>query len=168
MIKTWSNFFKNLNLSIFDEVKLTETIRYSDSCVVGYAQNGSYDSEVLATHALVIVVVCHFGGPIYILRIYSVAKLDSDQLKEVLLEALVVVTNAGGSIISCVGNNCKTNVAVYGKLGGPGKAFINAINSHIFLVFDYVHSFKTVRNNWITVPDKKLSFIKEGKIYVAR
>ena len=64
MIKTWSNFFKNLNLSIFDEVKLTETIRYSDSCVVGYAQNGSYDSEVLATHALVIVVVCHFGGPV--------------------------------------------------------------------------------------------------------
>ena len=108
------------------------------------------------------------NSPIYILRIYSVAKLDSDQLKEVLLEDLVVVTNAGGSIISCVGNNCKTNVAVYGKLGGPGKAFINAINSHIFLVFDYVHSFKTVRNNWITVPDKKLSFIKEGKIYVAR
>ena len=42
----------------------------------------------------------------------------------VLLEALVAVTNAGSTIISCVGDNCKTNVAVYGKLGGPGKAFI--------------------------------------------
>ena len=35
-------------------------------------------------------------------------------------------------------------------------------------MFDYVHSFKNVRNNWITVPDKELSFIKEGKTYVAR
>ena len=92
------------------------------------------------------------------LRIYPVAKLDSDQPKEFLLEALVAVTDAGGIIISCVGDNCKTNVAVYGKLGGPGKTFINAtsINSHIFLVFDYVHSFKNVRNNWTKVPDKKL------------
>ena len=150
-----------------DEVKLTETLRYSGGCVVGYAKNGSCNSKVLATHALVIEVVCHFGGPKYILHIYPVAKLDSDQLKEVLLEALVAVINASATIISCVGDNCKTNVAVYGKLGSPGKAFINAINSHIFLVLDYVHSFKNVRNNWITVADKKLSFIKEEKTYVA-
>ena len=69
-------------------------------------------AKFLQHHALVIEVVCHFGGPKYILRIYPVAKLDSDQLKKVLLEALVAVTNAGGTIISCVGDNCKTNVAV--------------------------------------------------------
>ena len=84
----------------FDEVKLTERLRYSGGRVVGYAQNGFCDSEVLATHALVIEVVCHFGGPKYILRIYPVAKLDSDQLKEFLLEASVAVTNTGGTIIS--------------------------------------------------------------------
>ena len=154
--------------SLFDEVKLIETLRYSGVRVVGYAQNGSCDSEVLTTHSLVIEVVCHFGGPKYILRIYSVAELDLDQLKEVLLKALVAVTNAGGTIISRVDDNCKTNVAVYGKLGSPGKAFINAINSHIFLVFDYVHFFENVKNNWITVPDKELFFIKQGKTYVAR
>lgn len=153
---------------LFDEVKLTETLRYSGGRVVGYAQNGSGDTEVLATHALVIEVVCHFGGPKYILRIYPVAKLNSDQLKEILLEALVAVSNAGGTIISCVCDNCNTNVSVYGKLGGPGKVFIDAINSYAFLVFDYVHSFKNIRNNWITVHDKELSFTKDGKTYVAR
>ena len=65
---------------LFDEVKLTETLRYLGGRVVGYAQNGSGDTEVLATHALVIEVVCQFGGPKYILRIYPVAKLNSDQL----------------------------------------------------------------------------------------
>ena len=84
-------------------MQLTETLRYSGGRVFRYAQNGSCVSEVLATHALVIKVVCHFGGPKYLLRIYPVAELDSDQLKEVLLEALVAVTNAGGTIISCVG-----------------------------------------------------------------
>lgn len=153
---------------LFDEVKLTETLRYSGGRVVGYSQNNSCNTDVLATHALVIEVVCHYGGPKYILRIHPVAKLNSDQLKEILLEALVAVRNAGGTIISCVCDNCNTNVAVYGKLGGPGKAFIKAINSHVFLVYDYVHSFKNVRNNWITVHDKELAFTKDGETYVAR
>jgi len=71
---------------LFDEVKLTETLRYSGGHVVGYAQNDSGDIEVLATHALVIEVVCHFGGSKYILRIYPVAKLNSDHLKDILLK----------------------------------------------------------------------------------
>ncbi len=100
---------------LFDEVKFTETLRwYSGGRVVSYAQNGSGDTEVLTTHALVIEVVCHFGDPKYILRIYPVAKL-----KAILLEAVVAVNNAGGTIISCVCDNCNTNVAVYGKLGWP-------------------------------------------------
>ena len=37
----------------FDKIKLTETLRYSGGRVVGYAQNGSCDSEVLVIHALV-------------------------------------------------------------------------------------------------------------------
>ena len=73
---------------LFDEVKLTETLRYSGGRVLGYAQNASGDNEVLATHALVIEVVCHHGGPKYLLHIYPVAKLNSDQLKKFLLEAL--------------------------------------------------------------------------------
>ena len=153
---------------LFDEVKLTETLRYSGGRVVGYAQNVSGDDGVLATHALVIEVVCHFGGPKYILRIHPVAKLNSDKLREMILEALVAVHNAGGTTISCVCDNCKTNVSVYGKLGGPGKSFIEAINSDVFLVFGYVHLFKNIRNNWITEHNKELSFMKEEKMYVAR
>ncbi|KAI6652493.1 hypothetical protein LOD99_7507 [Oopsacas minuta] len=84
---------------LFDEVKLAETLRYSDGHVVGYAQNRSGDAEVLATHALVIEVVCHFGGLKYILSIHPVAKLNSDQLKGILLEALAAVSNAGDTTI---------------------------------------------------------------------
>ena len=51
---------------LFDEVKLTQAMRFSGRHVVGYATNG--ESEILATHAMVIELVCHFGGPRYILR----------------------------------------------------------------------------------------------------
>ena len=153
---------------LFDEMKLTETLRCSGGRVVGNAQNGSGDGEVLATHALVIEVVCHFGGPKYILHIYPVAKLNSDQLKEILLAAVIAVSNVGGIIISCVCDNCNTNVAIYGKLCSPGKIFIDAINSYAFLVYVYVHSSRNISNNWFTVDNKELSFTKDGKTYAAR
>ena len=154
---------------LFDEVKLTETLRYSGGHVVGYAQNGSGDAEVLATYALVTEVVCHFGGPKYILRIHPVAKLNSDQLKGILLlEALASVSNAGGTTISCIYDNRNTNVSVYDKSGGASRVFIDILSSHAFLVYDYVHLFKNIRNNWITVPHKELAFTKDGKSHIAR
>ena len=64
-----------------------------------------------------------------------------------ILKTLAAVDNSVGKTISCVCDNCKTNVAVCGKLGGPGKRYIEAINYDIFLVFDSAYIFKNIRNN---------------------
>ena len=72
---------------------------YSGGHVVVYAQNGSGDAELLATHVLVIEVVCYFDGPKYILRIHPAAKLNSNRLKDILLEAFAAVSNAAGTTI---------------------------------------------------------------------
>ena len=66
---------------LFDEVKLTQTLRFSGGHILGYEQNG--DNEVLATHALVLEIVCHHGGTRHILRVCPVAKLKSDDLKSI-------------------------------------------------------------------------------------
>ena len=139
---------------------------------MGYAEKVAKDQEILATHALVIEIVCHYGGPKYILRIHPVAKLNSATLGKMVLEALLVVYNAGGKTISCVCDNCKTNVSTYAKFGGPGKRMIDAIFSdaifsEVFLVFDNINIFKNIRNNWITERNKELSFKKGEEIYVA-
>lgn len=93
---------------------------------MGYAQNESDDAgaEILATHAMVFEIVCHYGGPKYILVIRFVAKLNAHQLKELLFNALLAVSNAGGTVIACVCDNCATNVSVYNKFSGPGKVFM--------------------------------------------
>ena len=94
------------------------------------------------------------------------AKLNSESLKNILLEAMYVIIKSGGSIISLICDNCPTNQDVYGKQGGPGKVHLEQLGVFIFLVFDYVHIFKNVRNNWITVGNQMLSFVKDGKTYV--
>ena len=65
---------------LFNEVKLIQAMRFTGGHVIGYANNTSEDladnnSVELATHALVIEIICHFGGPRYILRVLPVAKI---------------------------------------------------------------------------------------------
>ena len=55
---------------LFDEVKSIQTMRFTGGHVLGYANDTSEDladnsSMELASHALVIEITCHFGGPRY-------------------------------------------------------------------------------------------------------
>lgn len=151
---------------MFDEVKLIETLRFSGGHVLGYAENG--EDEMLASHAMVVEVACHFGGPRYILRVLPCKKLTADQLKELLIEAALAVVGAGGTIISLICDNCSTNRSVYSKLGGPGSCQVLSVQEQsMFLVYDYVHIFKNVRNNWITIGGQTLSFVVNGNEYKA-
>ena len=149
----------------FDEVKLVEALRYSGGQVQGYARNKAADHqpETLASHALVVEVACHYGGPKYSLRVVPCKKMNSDQLKNIVIEAGEAVVRAGGTILCYVSDNCSTNRSVYSKLGGPGKVVNSEIQDQpMFLVYDYVHIFKNIRNNWITLSDSKISFLYEG------
>ena len=151
---------------LFDEVKLTQTLRFSGDHILGYEQNG--DNEVLATHALVLEVVCHHGEPRHILRVCPVAKLKSDDLKSILQEAICTIMKSGGSVIYLICDNCPTNQGVYTKLGGPGRIHLDHLGIFLFLVYDYVHIFKNIRNNWVTVTDKTLSFVKDEKTLIGQ
>ena len=49
-----------------------------------------------------------------------------------------------------------THQSVYVLLGGPGIIYVDGIP--LFIVFDYVHIFKNVRNNWYTEVTGQLAF----------
>ena len=53
---------------LFDEVKLTQTTRFTGGHILGHAKNANA-ADGLATHALVVELVCHYGGPKYVLRV---------------------------------------------------------------------------------------------------
>ena len=100
----------------FIKDKLTETLRYSGGRVGGYTENVVFDDEVLATHALVVKVVCHFVGSKCLLLYSSICKTEFRYTQGNILEAFAANHNFVGKTIFCVCDNCKTNVAVHRNL----------------------------------------------------
>ena len=86
-----------------------------------------------------------------------------------LIEAVVTITSKGGTVISLISDNCGTNRGRYNLMGGPGKVTIThgEKSYELFLVYDYVHIYENIRNNWNTETCKELSFTKDGKDYLA-
>ena len=58
---------------LFDEVKLKRALRFSNSHIIGLAEN---DSGELASSALVTELICCHGGPRLVIRIIPVSCLN--------------------------------------------------------------------------------------------
>ena len=143
-LQNLSNIFEQLQPQqrivniLFDEVKLKQATRFSGGHIVGYAENNSNE---LATSALVIELVCHYGGPKYIMRIYPTNRLNAEQLRVMLLEAATAVVQKGGRPLSFVCDNYSVNQKTYKDLGGPGKVVLQPIGISVFMIYDYGHLF---------------------------
>ena len=82
-------------------------MRYSNSHV-GHSSNRITE---LATHALVVEIVCHFRGPRFVLSITLESNINAPQLKA-LIEALWVICKKGGTPLVVVCDNCPLNQGV--------------------------------------------------------
>lgn len=140
-----------------DEVKLKQSLRFTAGHIQGYADG---KDDKLATSALVFEMICHHGGPRYILKIVPVACLNALQLCDHLQDVFNLVRDKGGSVISYISDNCAVNVKTYKDMNGPGK--IKLDGCHVYLTHDYDLIFKNIRNNWITESSKELSFTMNG------
>ena len=136
---------------------------------LGYATNNPAETDTIATPAISIEIVCHHGGPRYVLRVHPIAKLNATEQYQMLLDAISVIKKNGGVIISLISDNAPTNVKTFKLMGGPGKVTVELEGQvhMLFLVYDYVHLFKNIRNNWITEMTQQLNFTFNGKPYLA-
>ena len=91
---------------LFDEVKLIQAMRLIGGHIIGHASNKPEDSEELATSALVIEIVCHHGGPKYILSVHPVSTLKVVGILQMLFETVRVIKDNGGFPISFICDNC--------------------------------------------------------------
>jgi len=76
---------------------------------------------MLATSALALELVCHYGGPRFTVRMIPLAQLNAKQPKEHLLEVVTMVKHSVGRAVSIICDNCQLNQRVYKDLGGPGS-----------------------------------------------
>lgn len=89
----------------------------------------------------------------FTVHVIPVTKLDANHLNEYLLEDITMVKHSGGRPVSIIiGDNSPLNRRVYKDLGGPGIVQVLNDTQQIYLVYDYVHIYKNICNNWITEP----------------
>ena len=103
----------------------------------------------------------------FILRVLAVAKLKSEQLKRYVIESLEAVVRCEGRPVSLICDNCPLNQTVYSDFGGQGAVKIPGIGYQVYLVYDLVHIFKNIRNNWITEKSQETKFMHENCKYTA-
>ena len=135
-------------------------MRFYGDHVVGHAENNA--SNDLATSALVTEIICHYGGPRYIMQSIPVSHLKAPELKDILLETASTLKEKGRMPIYFICDNCRLNQGTYHVLGGLGRAYLPALGIHVYLVYDFVHIIKYLRNNWITEPSIELTFNVDG------
>ena len=81
--------------------------------------------------------------------------LDSLVLFHQTKAIMQIIKNSGGNLIAILCDNNRVNQAFF-KMFDCIKPWLTKDN--IFLLFDFVHLIKSIRNNWITQKTQQLSF----------
>ena len=128
---------------IIDEVYLKKALLYHGGKVYGKASNQPGE---LATSMLGVMVKCLFGGPTFLLKMIPVTKVDAQFVYDQVKETLDIIRCAGGSTVALVCDGNRTNQKLF-KLYKtvPGKPWLTT--EGMFLLFDFVHLVKNIRNN---------------------
>ena len=164
----YSKVFSNLSnqqktcIVLIDEVYIKSMLQYHGGEVFGQLLN---NSTKLANTVLSYMVVCMYGGPKFLCKMLPVKELNADFLFEqtnILLENL---KEAGAKVIAIVCDGNRVNQAFFKKFD---TIFPWLTKDNLFLLFDYVHIFKNIRNNWITEATQELEFYLNDQKYTAR
>ena len=114
-------------------MKLNEqnTLCFTSGHILGYTDN---KSDQLATPALCLKAVCHYGGPRFLLHVFSVANLDAKRLRIFFMEILSVIQDCGGRPVSVVCDNCPMNQPLYNDLEGPRAVSLLPDNGEVLIM----------------------------------
>ena len=147
-----------------DEVYVKKMMLYHGGCVFGRSVD---NPECLAKTVLGIMVSCLFGGPNFLTKLLPISRLNSNFLHEQIQLSLDAVSKAGGSVKAIICDGNRSNQAFF-KLfqcipGSPWQT-----QEGVYLLFDYVHLLKNIRNNWLTEATGELTFTDNGVQRTAR
>ena len=140
---------------LLDEVYVKSVLQYLGGEVFGQATN---DPSKPANTILSYMVVCMFGGPRFLCKMLPVRRLGADYLFDQTNLLLNNLKESGANVIAIICDGNKVNQALFKKFDSirPWRT-----KNNLFLLFDYVHLLKNIRNNWITEPTQELQFVVE-------
>ena len=147
------------SIIIVDEVHVKPILLYSGGELFGEAANRPGE---LANRVLGIMVLCLFGGPVFLAKVIPVRRLDAKFQKEQVTLVSDAIKEGDGKVIAILLDNSHVNQSYINAFPTePGKPWVmtdNLTGEKTFILNDYVHLFKSVRNNWYTERTKEISY----------
>ena len=147
---------------LVDEVKVKPTLSFSYGILNGLAQN---KPDEKATSMLGIMLRCLHGGPSLMVAIIPVSKLTAEYQFSVVVDTAKMVEDCGGIVIGSITDNHRINQQYCHRFNRQSscQAIHPLDNSRTwFLLYDTVHLFKCIRNNWLTEKCKHLTLDGEN------
>ena len=143
-----------------DEVYVKKTLLYHGGTVFG---KSSDNPNALAKTVLGIMLSCMFGGPLFISRMIPISKLSSTFLFDQIKISLESIELSGGHVKAIICDNNRNNQAFF-KLFNivPGRPWLT--QDGLFLLYDFVHLLKNIRNNWLTEKMGELVYVDDDGV----
>ena len=164
----YSKVFSNLSsqqktcIVFVDEVYIKFMLQYHGGEVFGQALN---NSTKLANTVLSYMVVCMYGGLKFLCKMLPVKELNADFLFEQTNILLKNLKEAEAKVIAIVCDGNRVNQAFFKKFD---TIFPWLTKDNLFLLLDYVHIFKDIRNNWIIEVTQELEFYLNDQKYTSK
>ena len=149
---------------LIDEVYIKAALTYHGGALFGKAVDCP---EKLATSVLCIMIKCLYGGPEYVSKALPVSNLTHQFIIDQVAPLINAVETENGKVIAILSDGHSTNRKCFKKLSSPSKSWLKN-DSETFLLYDYVHAVKCIRNNWLTEKTGQIQFEWQGKCYVAQ
>ena len=149
---------------LLDEIYIKKMMTYHGGTVYGKAAN---NPDELAGTMLGIMVHCLHGGPIFMLKMIPVSRLNADFMRQQMAANNDGIKTAGAKIQAIICDRNGMNQSFFkGYATVNDKPWLSADGT--FLLYDFVHLIKNLRNLWLTEKVGELEFILDGKCLVAR
>lgn len=148
---------KVVNLCI-DEIYVNSKLEYKSKKVTGYADNNCND---LAKTVVCFMISSPFGRFKEIVRLIPVSSLTGQQLKDYSLEVINFVQIIGFRVLCIITDNNRVNQNMFKLVAGDGIQFPNPNypGKSIYIMYDPVHIFKNIRNNWLNLKSPGKTFM---------
>lgn len=149
---------------LVDEIYVKRSLLYHGGQLFGKAEN---NKDELANAALGIMIKCQFGGPSFLFKMVPVRGMTADFLYDQVDATLKIIENANGRPISIIADGNRTNQKFFKMFETiPLKPWLTT--GGLFLLFDFVHLLKNIRNNWLTESTGELNFEHEDHQFTAK
>lgn len=140
-----------------DEIYVKPCIQFKGGKLHGYAEN-SVPAE--ARTVLAFLTSSLYGSFKEVVHLVPVRQLSGSDLHKLTLKVLDLLSSCGLTVVVIISDNNRINRNMFSLLvknSNRPYSFMSC-GSPVFLMFDTVHLFKSIRNNWLNQRDSDKTF----------